>query len=414
MKPDLEQFAAAHEADRAAGQTVIFPPLKFNSAPMAPDPTQIPPRRYLYGVKVLRGMVTVVSAPGGTGKSAYCIAMGLAMATNNRLLHDSNKLNRPLRVEYIALEDGVEEAQRRMAAAELHYKVRGPLMASSFSAGELSLVVEVNRTLVINETAVQALVDHCADLDVLIVDPLANSHMVDENSSSTMTPVMNQWKHIAETAEVGVVMVHHNNKGMPGDHAASIRGSTAIVNAARAAYTLSEMGDAEAKRYGVPPDERRRYVRVHNVKSNFSAKNKGEWLKLVSVKLGNVTNDYPEGDHVQVVEPTKLTPKVTTEEVLEGLANNWSKIVEIAKKALDAGRPLRVKSGGDDEAKEDYAPKKVYREFFTDEPTEKQRAAVTKMLENAVADGALERRNWASPKSKKTIKIYAPALSEKT
>src|SRR3954469_18345379 len=53
-----------------------------------PDPTTIPPRAWLYGTQVIRGFVTMIVAPGGTGKSSYAIGVGMALASGRDILGD--------------------------------------------------------------------------------------------------------------------------------------------------------------------------------------------------------------------------------------------------------------------------------------------------------------------------------------
>ena len=60
------------------------PPLVLHAARL-PDPKTIPPRQWLYGTQLIRGFVSVLVAPGGTGKSAYAMAMVLALVAGRPL-----------------------------------------------------------------------------------------------------------------------------------------------------------------------------------------------------------------------------------------------------------------------------------------------------------------------------------------
>jgi hypothetical protein len=66
------------------------------------------------------------------------------------------------------------------------------------------------------------------------------------------------------------------------------------------------MSTDEAKLFGIPEDQRREYVRLDRAKINIArASGSATWFRLVGVRLGNPTADYPNGDEVQTVEPWK-------------------------------------------------------------------------------------------------------------
>jgi hypothetical protein len=86
-----------------------------------PDPTKIPPRRWLYGTHLLKGFVSVLVAPGGTGKSSYAMAVGLSLATGNSFLgeHIFERVN----VACLNLEDPIDELDRRLAALIIRHRI---------------------------------------------------------------------------------------------------------------------------------------------------------------------------------------------------------------------------------------------------------------------------------------------------
>jgi hypothetical protein len=97
----------------------------------------------------------------------------------------------------------------------------------------------------------------------------------------------------------------HTRKGalVAGD-ADNARGASATRDAGRLGYTLTTMSDDEAKLFGISNTERRRYVRLDPAKVNITPPSqKAKWFRLVGVKLGNATEQYPSGDEVQTVEP---------------------------------------------------------------------------------------------------------------
>jgi hypothetical protein len=95
----------------------------------------------------------------------------------------------------------------------------------------------------------------------------------------------------------------HTHKGaiQAGD-ADARRGASAQTNADRLDYTFTVMTEDEAKQFGIASDERKSYVRLDNAKVNIVRAMKAAWFKLVSVRLDNPTDMYPDGDEVQALE----------------------------------------------------------------------------------------------------------------
>ena len=104
---------------------------------------------------------------------------------------------------------------------------------------------------------------------------------------------------------IAVDSPHHVHKGqvIPGD-ADSGRGSSGIKDAGRLVYTLTPMSEAEAKIFNIDAADRFSYVRLDSAKVNIAAPSgKAEWFRIVGQPIGNGTDEYPNGDTIQVVEP---------------------------------------------------------------------------------------------------------------
>jgi hypothetical protein len=64
------------------------------------------------------------------------------------------------------------------------------------------------------------------------------------------------------------------------------------------------MSPDEAEAYGINLDDRRDYIRLDPAKVNIARQGgPTTWFHLVGVPIGNKTEDYPNGDTVQTVEP---------------------------------------------------------------------------------------------------------------
>jgi hypothetical protein len=98
-----------------------------------------------------------------------------------------------------------------------------------------------------------------------------------------------------------------------------------------AAAVVSTFGYVYAQQPAIPADDRRSYIRMDPAKINIApSAAKATWFKLVSVPLGNATEDYPNGDHVETIE--RWNPPDNFSGIPINLAN------EILDK-IDAGLP---------------------------------------------------------------------------
>jgi hypothetical protein len=270
-----------------------------------------PPREWVYGQFLVRGFVSVLGAAGGIGKTAYAVAIALAIASGRDLLKE--RVHRQGNVAYYNLEDPPAELRKRFRAGSIHHRVtraeaQPRLFLDHARLRELviaerdpdgTLVVAPNTQLI--GDLIAAL--RAQDIRLLIIDPFVRSHRVDENNNNQQDAVMALWAHVADQANCAILLVHHFNKAGQAGDVAAFRGASAIVWAARVALTLGVMNDKEAELLlGENADERRYYLRADDPKRNLSPPvTRAPWFRLVSIDLDNATADLPS-DKVQSVE----------------------------------------------------------------------------------------------------------------
>jgi hypothetical protein len=138
---------------------------------------------------------------------------------------------------------------------------------------------------------------------LVILDPFVKVHALNESDNPDMDYVCSLLIKIAQDYAIAVDSPAHTHKGViqAGD-ADARRGASAQRDAGRLDYTFTVMSEDEAKRFDIPADERKRYMRLDKAKANIVRAMKARWFRLVSVPLDNATADYPEGDEVQAVE----------------------------------------------------------------------------------------------------------------
>lgn len=342
-------FAAAPVRNHSTMATTPF-------APVAPfSPAALPPRPWLYGRGYIAGVVSLLVASGGTGKSALAMVEAVAMVTGRELLA-GEKPHRKLRVWFHNAEDSQDEMLRRLAATMKHHSIQHAELGDGLfitSGRDMDLTLarleEKGRPIIV-PGVVDDIVVRLKEykINVLLLDPLGALHTLPENSNEAINLLMGALREIAERANVAVVLVHHTSKSaamdMAGVGAAASRGASALVDAARVVRQMAAMTEKEAREFGVCVDTRRQYVRVDNGKANLAPAENARWLRLVNVPLENRTQDYPDGDHVQAVErwePPTQGPKLSIAQIVDiqtaltAAGENERRVSSRAKVGLD-------------------------------------------------------------------------------
>jgi AAA domain len=73
----------------------------------------IPHRRFVYGIDLSRGEITVLASPGGTGKSSLAIGITVSLVVSKRLFREKI-WGADLKVLYVNGEDSALEMRRRL------------------------------------------------------------------------------------------------------------------------------------------------------------------------------------------------------------------------------------------------------------------------------------------------------------
>ena len=205
----------------------------------------VPPRRWLYGYELMIGNVSVLGGPGGVGKSAFCIAVALSLASGRSLLSPDDEDLPQHRVHHRCpvwiynLEDPADELLRRLRATMQHHGLTvadlgGRIFLDSGRDRELVVVRAVNGS-VIAEPDIEAVTAEIRrnGIKLMIVDPFSYCHEVDENSNAQLKAVVKVWAQVASDADCCIWLVHHFRKGGQSGDGEAFRGAVTLQGAAR-------------------------------------------------------------------------------------------------------------------------------------------------------------------------------------
>jgi len=280
------------------------------------NPTNIQPRRWLYGRCVIGSYISILAAPGGTGKSALLMTEAIAMATGFTLLSGESPI-KPLSVWQHNAEDDETEQRRRLAAAMIHYQIKyADLGDRLFLTSGRDLNVQIARQGITGAEVVPGIEEALIKIikengfEVVIFDPLGAMHTVNENSNEAANIVMGVLRRIAHETGAAIILAHHSAqwaaRDMGNAGASAARGATAWVDSARCVRQLVPMTANLALAHCIPEENRFLYFQTSNGKANLAAREQDKWRCLVSVDLQNSAGLWRNGDRVQTVNEWQI------------------------------------------------------------------------------------------------------------
>jgi len=276
------------------------------------SPTRIQPRPWLVERMLMKRAISLLLASGSSGKSSLSLALAAHLAIGKDFA-GFRVLQKCKTIVYNG-EDDLEEQSRRLLATCTAYgldfnEVKSNIMLLSREEMQMDLVVQEGRRVARNEVLVQTLIKtaEANDVGLLVLDPLVKIHKCDEGDNVQMDFVMETLSHIAAKANVSVLALHHTSKSSSktedkqGNMDVS-RGASAIVNAARIAFTMYNASATDAEEYGLfSLEERMKWVRLDDAKMNLSlASSEATWFHKEGLRI-------PSGDIVGVLKFGNLT-----------------------------------------------------------------------------------------------------------
>jgi hypothetical protein len=296
--------------------------------PFPLDEKSIPPRDWVIPGLLMRKQVTVLVAPSGAGKSLLTLQVGIACTLHREWA--GWRPRRKSRVLVINSEDDIDEMRRRLAAAAHRMDIDQQAIANDFllaDTGNGTIVATFDarkKTLVRTPLLEQVVATIIANgIDVLFVDPFAETFEGDENSNSELKWAGYLWREVARRTNAAVCLVHHTKKyatGMAGDVDAA-RGAGALIGIARIVSTIFPMTvkEAEAMLDKNEQDSRGQYLRYDDAKANLNLTSSvAKWFRKETITLANGNDEQPP-DQVGTLVPWK--PKGLMEGILEQQIN---------------------------------------------------------------------------------------------
>lgn len=267
---------------------------------LATDP---PPRRWLVTDRVPLGIVGLLAAAGGTGKSMATLQLAVSVCTGLDWLE--LPMGEPGSVLMFSAEDDRQEIHRRLkSVVKVYSDTVDPLNPDAFNeyfiriaerlhvfdrvGMDNRLTAKLNGEL--HRTAfarrVIEVAEQVPDCKLIVLDPLARFDGGEPNDNADSTRLIECAEEIRKATGATVLLPHHVSKASMKDNASgqeAVRGGSGLVDGSRWVGLLSTLkSDVAEKEYGLDPDEAAKLVRFTTPKANYSAPWEGVWLRRIA------------------------------------------------------------------------------------------------------------------------------------
>jgi RecA-family ATPase len=301
-----------------------------------------PPKREMLTSRIPLAIPAFQAGQGGTGKSQGALQLAVSVAAGIPWL--GQQIESPGPALMLCAEDDDAEIHRRLRNTlallrqEGEYTdahatlLRERLFIKSVQGEDWRLTVESPEGVQITGN-VERIIATARETDarLIVLDPLARLRSGNENDNDAATRFVHALDMIVSATKATVMVLHHMAKGVAGagvdrltqEH---LRGASAFVDGARYVLAMATLRKDCADVFGIEPDQAGFYVRMDQVKSNYTAPWDGMWLRRA-----------PSG----VLYPTRLRRQDEAEQRREDRYQTvLPKLVEKVRKAQMAGEPL--------------------------------------------------------------------------
>lgn len=241
------------------------------------------PRRWLLRDMLPVGVVGMIVAPGGTGKSQFVLQLGVSVATGIPLceLWPVGEQGTAL---LLLAEDETEEVHRRLDRIVTELASAHPAMAA-----DLSQRLLVKSLTAVNNSMTRAqrhgdveatdyvdrlllTVAGIPDLKLIVIDPASRFRGGNENSADDVTRFVVELERLRHATGATILVCHHANKASMNESSgvrgqAATRGSSAMTDGVRWQMNLAGLSVLQASKKGLDPTKR--HLSAEVAKNNY-------------------------------------------------------------------------------------------------------------------------------------------------
>ena len=316
-----------------------------------------PPRDWFYSGMLVPGKSAILAGFGGISKTQLAIQLAIATALGQPFAGRSVKHGT---VMMICGEEDQAELTRRVNAVVRHQQltpsqiaaVEARIYAFPLEGEDLRLTRKEQFGEFVSTGFGQSIAEAAAnitDLRLIVLDHAALLHGGEFNAKEDVTLTMRVINKIAKYTGAAVLVLAHAPKSTSNQEESDsnmVAGSTAFVDQARAAWVLSTMRKNEATTFKISPEQRRNYVSLKVVKSNYGPTEEVFWFERRSF------DDVGLLEHVQLITTSKASNAAnilskTIEEMIRAQPGTYSRTA-FRNKYSGTGSELAASKGSID------------------------------------------------------------------
>ena len=270
----LEGKAAVSLQLGQVGKRVVFPPLSAAATLIKGRVLSCPkPKEFVWNCWgngfMPKGVVGVLAATGGTGKTFMLLSLGVMTAAGAAF--GPIEATRPAKTLIICGEDDQVEVDRRL------WHITGGVFPDNLHAasvyGSVGPLMELDGNKPVKATGfhwLEETIQKHEGIELLILDPKSRFYGLDENNNDHATQWIQCLEYLANEYQINILFSAHTSEANSGKISQSMnRGASALVDGCRWQAGLIRMDEGTAKSYGI--QNPRQYVILDTPKNNYAA-----------------------------------------------------------------------------------------------------------------------------------------------
>lgn len=199
------------------------------------------PKFYLKDwLPIPQGTITMISAPGGTGKTWLIVQLALKFILENSdrkaFLWLSEDLSSIVKHRMKSICENIifEELDERFKNIDITNTAPYPFLQKDKGVFKMSYKFD--------ELKIEL-----KEYDLIVLDPLLAFYGADENDNSNARLFMQPFMNWAKDTKKSIIFLHHSSKSSVNDNSSKSRGAGAFVDASRVCYELNKIYEKDNK-----------------------------------------------------------------------------------------------------------------------------------------------------------------------
>jgi putative DNA primase/helicase len=256
------------------GKKIVFPPLSQEATKLKGRVQQRPkPKEFLWNCWgngfLPKGVVGVIAATGGTGKTFVLLALGLMTAAGKAF--GPIESIKPCKTLIICGEDDQEEVERRLW--DVSNGDFPDLLHAASVYGSVGPLMELEGNKPIRATGfhwLEETIQKHPGMELLIFDPKSRFYGLDENNNDHATQWIQSLEYLSKEYNLTILFSAHTSDANSGQISQKMnRGASALVDGCRWQAGLVRLDQKTADHYGI--ENPRGYIALDTPKNNYAA-----------------------------------------------------------------------------------------------------------------------------------------------